>query len=152
MSLRLAANLPSDDPEDDPPEPGAGPCILVADDEPGARDALVAVLHRFGYRTATAADGREAVERLKESQIDALVLDLQMPMHNGFETLHYVREHRRGLPTVLLTGLPPDEIQATMNSTDTANLPPLFEKPCDVDQLLDVLDMLLSGDLPTTVS
>ncbi len=133
---------------DNPPEQVARiPTALVADDEEGARNALAEVLRRSGYDVQTAADGREAVERLKTVKIDVLLLDLQMPTYDGFETLAYVQEHRQGLPIVLLTGLPPDEIQALMSKGRMTELPPLLEKPCDPDQLLQLLELVISGDL-----
>jgi CheY-like chemotaxis protein len=127
------------------------PRILLADDEQKVRDATGAILHQAGFDVETAADGKQAVERLKSVKVDALVLDLQMPEHDGFETLEYVREHRRGLPIVLLSGLPPDEIQGRMVRRGTEELPPLFQKPCDPDMLLSVLEMLLAGELPPSV-
>ena len=125
------------------------PTVLVADDSKIAREALGELLSREGYHVETAADGLDAVERLKSVPIAAMILDLQMPRHDGFETLSYIREHRRGLPCILLSGLPPDEIQQEMIRTGTDTLPPLFQKPADYDQLLGVLSMMLAGDLPT---
>ena len=127
------------------------PTVLIADDSRTTREALGELLRRHGYAVETAADGGAAVDRLKNVRVDGLILDLHMPEHDGFETLAYVRTHRRGLPTVLLSGLPPDEIQSEMIRTGTPELPPLFQKPADYDQLLGVLGLLLSGDLPPRV-
>ena len=127
------------------------PTVLIADDSRTTREALGELLRRQGYGVETAADGADAVERLKSTVVNALILDLHMPGHDGFETLAYVRAHRRGLPTVLLSGLPPDEIQNEMVRTGTAELPPLFQKPADYDQLLLVLGLLLNGELPPRV-
>lgn len=123
--------------------------VLVADDNETVRETLGQLLLRTGYEVETAADGQATVEVLKETPIDALLLDLQMPGHDGFEALEYVQEHRRGLPVLLLSGLPADEIQDRMHKLSSGELPPLFLKPCDYDQLLAVLDLMLAGDLPT---
>ncbi len=122
--------------------------VLVADDSKTAREALGELLAREGYHVETAADGLEAIERMKSVAVNALVLDLHMPEHDGFETLAYIREHRRGMPCILLSGLPPDEIQQEMIRTGTDTLPPLFQKPADYDQLLGILAMMIAGDLP----
>ncbi|MEM6312766.1 MAG: response regulator [Planctomycetota bacterium] len=125
------------------------PQILVADDAAATRNGLADVLRRKGYRTLQAANGDETIELLKGETIHGLVLDLQMPGTDGFAVLDYVAEHRRGLPVVLLSGLEADEIQDRMAKLASPNLPPLFLKPVDTDQLLDVMELMLSGDLPT---
>lgn len=127
------------------------PRVLVADDNAGVRDALGNLLIRSGYEVSTAADGQAAVEVIKDARLDAVLLDLQMPGHDGFETLRYLQEHRRGLPVLLLSGLPADEIQERMHRLPSGLLPPLFLKPCDYDQLLTVLELMLAGDLPSNL-
>lgn len=128
--------------------PARRPRVLVADDNETVREALSQLLLRSGYEVTTAADGQAAVEVLKDARVDAVLLDLQMPGHDGFEALEYLQEHRRGLPVLLLSGLPADEIQDRMHRLSSGQLPPLFLKPCDYDQLLDVLELMLSGELP----
>lgn len=122
--------------------------VLVVDDSHEIREALGELLRRNGYAVEIASDGHQAVERLKSTPVDAVLLDLQMPGSDGFETLNYLREHRRGLPTILLSGMPPDEIQQEMIRKGTDALPPFFQKPGDYDQILAVLEMLLTGALP----
>lgn len=127
------------------------PRVLIADDSEIVREALGQLLLHSGYEVEAVADGAAAIRALKEAKIDALLLDLQMPEHDGFEALGYVQEHRRGLPVILLSGLPADEIQGRMQKLASGELPPLFQKPCDYDQLLVMLDLMLSGELPTQV-
>ncbi len=122
--------------------------VLVADDDAGARHALGQILKLSGYRVELANDGKMAVQRLKETRIDALVLDLHMTGSDGFVALEYIQEHRKSLPLVLLTGLSAAEIQSLMRESKVEELPPLLEKPCDPDQLLGVLDLMLRGNLP----
>ena len=127
------------------------PRVLLAEDSEVVREGLGQLLLRSGYAVEAVADGREAIERLQSMKIDALLLDLQMPVHDGFETLEYVQRHRRGLPVLLMSGLAADEIQDRMGKLSSGTLPPLFLKPCDYDQVLDMLDLLISGDLPIHV-
>jgi DNA-binding response OmpR family regulator len=76
-----------------------------------------------------------------------MLLDLQMPDTDGFAVLSYVQEHRRSLPVILLSGMPPHKIQHKMNVLRERELPPLMLKPIDPEQLLGVVELQLSGAL-----
>jgi two-component system, chemotaxis family, chemotaxis protein CheY len=66
-------------------EPDRGP-ILVVEDDPAMRDALVVALRHEGYATESATDGHQALARLREPAPPALVLlDLMLPVMDGFE-------------------------------------------------------------------
>jgi response regulator RpfG family c-di-GMP phosphodiesterase len=71
-----------------------------------------------------------------------------MPEVDGFAVLNYLQEHRKALPVILLTGMEPNEIQKEMSGLQTHELPPLLLKPVDVGQLLEIVDLQLSGQLP----
>ena len=72
-----------------------------------------------------------------------------MPDIDGFDVLNYVSEHRRALPVILLSGMPPDEIQDKINSLRERSLPPLLIKPLDPEQVIEMVEMQLAGELPT---
>jgi hypothetical protein len=59
-----------------------------------------------------------------------------------------VQEHRRALPVILLSGMPVDEIQRNMQRRHQHELPPLLLKPVDPDQLIQMVELQLSGELP----
>ena len=124
------------------------PRILLVDDSPVERMALAHFLRRRGFVVDEAGDGLAAIEHLKNREIDLLMLDLQMPDVDGFDVLSYLQEHRRGLPVVLLSGMPVDQIQQKIHALPTQELPPLFLKPVDLDPLLQVLELQLSGNMP----
>jgi CheY-like chemotaxis protein len=123
--------------------------LLVCDDSPVERLALAHLLRREGYAVDEAGDGESAIQFMKHREIDAVLLDLNMPDVDGFGVLTYVQEHRRSLPVILLSGMPIENIQHKMHRLPDRSLPPLLLKPIDPDQLLSVLEMHLSGDLPT---
>ena len=117
--------------------------VLIAEDNATTRNGLCELLRRRGYDAVGVDNGSAAIDALKSYQVVGLVLDLHMPGSDGFKTLQYVQEHRRSLPTVLLTGMEPGEIQAKMSRSHVDALPPLFQKPADIEQLLSVLEMLI---------
>jgi DNA-binding NtrC family response regulator len=80
--------------------------ILVADDDPQQRRYIAAVLSASGYSVSCVDGGRSALDRLvsdSASQVDLLLLDLQMPDIDGIEVLHTLRARDVGLPILVLT-------------------------------------------------
>ncbi|HEY7850520.1 MAG TPA: response regulator transcription factor, partial [Ktedonobacterales bacterium] len=75
---------------------------LVVDDEPYLVDLVRLNLETEGYRVVTAANGQEALERLKADLPDVVILDVMMPEMDGFETLARVREVS-SVPVIMLT-------------------------------------------------
>ena len=81
------------------------PLVLVADDEPDIRELVALRLERARYRVATARDGLEAFSQAVALRPDLIVLDVNMPGQDGFETSHRLREDPRTshVPVVFLT-------------------------------------------------
>ncbi|HEY1685735.1 MAG TPA: response regulator [Tepidisphaeraceae bacterium] len=122
--------------------------ILLCDDSAVERNALAHYLRNHDYIVDEVGDGEAALEYLKNKQVDLMLLDLHMPQRDGFGVLSYVQEHRRALPVILLSGLPPDQIQHRMNKLPDRELPPLFIKPVDPEKLVQVIELQLAGELP----
>jgi DNA-binding response OmpR family regulator len=127
------------------------PRLLLCDDSPVERLALAHFLRRSGYAVDEAGDGEAAILHVKHRPVDAVLLDLNMPDVDGFGVLTYLQEHRRALPVILLSGMPLDRIQHKIKGLPSQELPPLLIKPIDPDQLLALLELQLSGQLPTAV-
>ena len=125
-----------------------GARLLICDDSPIERLALAHYLRSTGYQVDEAGDGQSALQFLKHRKIDLLLLDLQMPEVDGFDVLNYVAEHRKALPVILMSGMPPDEIQGKMDHLRERELPPLLLKPVDPEQVVEMVELQLSGDLP----
>ena len=123
--------------------------LLLVDDSPVERLALAHFLRRTGYAVDEAGDGEAAILHVKHRPVDAVLLDLNMPDVDGFGVLSYLQEHRRALPVILMSGMPLDRIQHKIKGLPNPELPPLLLKPIDPDQLLALLELQLSGELPT---
>jgi DNA-binding NtrC family response regulator len=80
--------------------------ILVVDDELNQRTAVAAMIERWGFETMAAADGAEALERLRDFNPDAIVTDLMMPRMDGMQLLTKLKEEEGdSAPAVIvLTG------------------------------------------------
>ena len=77
--------------------------VLVVDDEANMRRVLEIMLSRRGFRTLSAADGREALEQLADTPVDLVVSDLRMPGINGIELLRQLREAGNEVPLIMIT-------------------------------------------------
>ncbi len=122
--------------------------LLLADDSLLERHPLAQLLRQSGYDVDEAEDGKAVMMMLERRPVDLLLLDLQMPMADGFDVLNFIQKHRPGLPVILLSGLALDQIQNSIHRLPTQELPPLLLKPIDPNQLLDIIELRLRGELP----
>ncbi|MDX6660354.1 MAG: two-component system, OmpR family, response regulator MprA [Solirubrobacteraceae bacterium] len=77
--------------------------ILVVDDEPAFRQAISRALTLEGYRVEEAGDGGEALQRLADGGMDAVVLDVSMPAPDGLEVSRRLRDAGDRTPVLMLT-------------------------------------------------
>jgi CheY-like chemotaxis protein len=77
--------------------------ILLVDDEPNFVELIRHRLQVNGYEVVAAADGKEALDILKEEKFDAVLLDILMPQMDGLTTLKLLRKHDKHLPVFMLT-------------------------------------------------
>jgi PAS domain S-box-containing protein len=80
--------------------------VLVVDDEPDQVTLISKILGEEGYHIVKAYDGQEAIESVKRSQPDLIILDLMMPNVDGFEVIEYLKggEETKEIPIIVLTG------------------------------------------------
>ena len=77
--------------------------ILVVDDESAIRRALRPPLLELGFQVAEAARGEEALQQMRTTTFDAVLLDVNMPGIGGVETLRRIRAFAPRLPILMLT-------------------------------------------------
>lgn len=77
--------------------------ILIIDDEPGVRDLLEDALGDAGYETLWAANGAEGLDLLRRSRADLCIVDVNMPLMNGFQFLERLRAHDDQTPVLMLS-------------------------------------------------
>jgi DNA-binding NtrC family response regulator len=79
--------------------------ILVVDDEEGLRLSLKFKLKSAGFDVDMAADGEEALEKLRTKQADVVLLDISMPRMSGIEALEIIRREYPQTEAIMLTGM-----------------------------------------------
>lgn len=77
--------------------------VLVVDDEPAVNDLICDALRLSGFRTHSAPDGLAALQFLRTTSVDLVVLDINMPRVDGFETLTRLRAAGDVTPIIVLT-------------------------------------------------
>jgi CheY-like chemotaxis protein len=112
--------------------------ILVAEDNSANRELIREILEVQGYEVLEAVNGLEALEQIEEKSPDLVLMDIQMPLIDGFETVSKLRKDARfaKLPVIALTAyaMAGDEEKALMAGFDG-----YLSKPMDVNQLLEHL-------------
>jgi two-component system response regulator MprA len=83
--------------------PGPGGRLLVVDDDPDVRDSLARALRYAGYTVTTAVHGADALDCLARSPVDLVVLDVLMPMVDGFDACRRLRQRGDATPVLVLT-------------------------------------------------
>ena len=79
--------------------------ILVVDDSASFRTLMVHVLDFMGYQVATAEDGEEALPKMAAFQPDLVLMDIEMPMLNGYDACHRIKANpaTRDTPVLLVS-------------------------------------------------
>jgi DNA-binding NtrC family response regulator len=107
--------------------------ILIADDEPNIRKALARVLSLEGYKIVQAKNGREALEVVRQTAVDLVLMDVLMPELDGLGALGSIREELPELPVVMMSGNA--TIESAVKATRLGALD-FLEKPLSTDKLL----------------
>jgi two-component system OmpR family response regulator len=81
----------------------AKPLILIVDDEIGVRELLTDALRLCDFETAVAQDGMAALTLIRKQKPDLLIIDVNMPIMDGFELLERVRSNNDNTPAIMLT-------------------------------------------------
>lgn len=76
--------------------------ILVVEDEPALQETLVYSLQKQGYQVKTALDGENAIHTAREFQPDLIILDIMLPVFDGFEVCRILRQEMN-TPILMLT-------------------------------------------------
>lgn len=111
--------------------------VLLVDDDVIVRELTELEFLSRGWECSSFENGYFAVDNLKTTKYDLIVLDIQMPIIDGIETLKLLREFDSKSRVILLTGYISDNHRAL---TKNLNVFKIFSKPLDYDDLFELLD------------
>ncbi|MBM3157647.1 MAG: response regulator [Chloroflexi bacterium] len=118
-----------------------GALILVVDDDTDLCASLSDALSGKRYLVCLAYDGNTATQRVKEKDYDVILLDMKMPMLNGFETYLAVRDIRPNAVAVIVTGYR-HEMSGLIKQALEHSAYACLDKPVDMDKLVSLLDRI----------
>ena len=112
--------------------------VLLVDDEQGMRDTLGDILEEIDLQVHQAANGQEAMDKIKAHEYGLVLMDIRMPVVDGVEALTQIKRLRPGLPVIMMTAY-----------TDAAEVEEAFRqgaeavmyKPLDIPRLLDLIQL-----------
>jgi signal transduction histidine kinase/DNA-binding response OmpR family regulator len=115
---------------------GAGPLVLVVEDDPAAAELLTRQLFAAGYRTEVARTGNEALARALELQPAAITLDIILPEVDGWEVMTRLKSDERtsAIPVVIVSVVDNPELGLALGAID------YFVKPLEAKELVDRLN------------
>jgi len=127
-------------------ESRVGKSVLIVDDDGALCAMLKEALARAGFSVSTASDGKSGLEAVSAARPDAIVLDVTMPIMDGFQVLHQLRRapDTQLLPVVMLTGRSEGgaEVEGWMAGADR-----YLTKPCKVQDVVTAINEVLDSRL-----
>jgi DNA-binding response OmpR family regulator len=127
--------------------PRTFPRLLLADDDATVRASLTDLLTMEGYVVIPARDGQHALELAASTEFDLVLLDLNMPVKNGWDTFEHLTSKHPLLPVVIITARPNQWFTAI-----GAGVGALLEKPMDIPTLLRTIRRLLAEPTKTRLA
>ncbi len=115
--------------------------VLVAEDEEGSQILAERILKKFGLEVVIAADGKEAIEKALRESYDLILMDIQMPVMNGYKAARKLRQEGITTPIIALTAhaMPGDREECLNAGCDG-----YISKPFELKELRKVLSSHIS--------
>jgi CheY-like chemotaxis protein len=112
------------------------PDVLVVDDDPDLREVVGSMLQVSGYEVRCAGNGQEAVEAVAQKMPAVVLLDMLMPVMDGWQCARELRaRYGRSVPIVVVTAAE----HARARADQVGDVDGVLSKPFDMDDLLRVV-------------
>lgn len=115
--------------------------ILIVDDDVYLAQSLALIFKHKGYAVSIAANGLAAIEQVKTTPFDLVLIDLKMPGMNGIETYQHLKRFCPNLAAFLMTGLVDEE---QTQAARQAGVLHVLVKPLDIDHVLTLIPIALA--------
>lgn len=116
--------------------------ILLVEDIEVNREIALMMLSQFDFETDTAVDGREAVDKAAKNSYDLILMDIQMPIMNGYEATQEIRKSGNRVPIIAMTAnAMPEDIKKARESGMNAHI----SKPLDFPKMIETIQSVLKN-------
>lgn len=110
--------------------------ILVVDDNKDFADVFCDMLKSNNYKAESCYGGTQALEIIKDGEIDIMFLDIRMPDMDGIETLKEVKKLKPDTTVIMMTGYSVDEL---VHRAIEENASDIIYKPFEIDKVLSLI-------------
>lgn len=110
--------------------------LLIVDDQPGIRILLEEIFKQAGVSSMLAANGKDALKILEDTEPDCILLDMKMPGMNGVEVLREIRRKTPEACVMMMTAY--SEIELT-DEASKIGIDHYFTKPFDIFEVRDTV-------------
>ena len=123
---------------------GKKPVVLLVDDYPDAREMYAEYLEFSGFDIVQAGNGVEAIERARDSHPDVILMDLSLPVMDGWEATRRLKadDTTKDIPVLAVTG---HALSGVSNEAKKAGCDGFITKPCLPEDLVTEIRKVLGG-------
>lgn len=120
--------------------------VLVAEDTPANQRLIAQILQKRGHQTDVAADGREAVAMARTHHYDVVLMDIQMPVMDGFQAAIALRAlHQPGQPHLPIVAMTAHAMRGDRERCLSAGMDDYVPKPIDRTKLVETIERLAAA-------
>ena len=112
--------------------------VLLVDDNEMNRDVLTRRLARKGFEIETSFNGQLAIEKLKTYRPDIILMDMRMPVMDGFEATKIIKEDE-DLSSIPIIGLSANSLESEKDQAMSCGCDDYVTKPINLENLLEVI-------------
>lgn len=119
-----------------------GTSVLIVDDDSDFRNTMSRILAKKGYQSATAKDGFECLDLVKENTYDIVLMDIKMPTMDGVETYKKIKNIRPHTVVIMMTAFSVDKL---ISDAVKEGVYAVLHKPFDIDTVINMIERSKNG-------
>ena len=117
--------------------------VLVVDDQPGMLRTTAMVLNRKGYDVDIAQNGSAALEKIKQTPFDVVLMDIKMPLMDGVETHKRIKQIRPDAVVMMMTAYAVEDLVQEALQEGAYGI---VYKPLEMEELLKLVDEIVKRE------